>query len=306
MFNEAKQDNDLIIDNEPNKHRKLLPEKLFLTKDYDIFEWISYLRLISCSTKRNAKNIIDNKENKFTAENKSFSGFCLKFPNDNDNDIKLHFTNYDTTGSVTSHQQNIGAYTTINDTIFNIRDKFKINDVEIAKLVKDVLNNRNIERNEIFISLNSSLKYNIQSLVKYIDNLTVLMFLVEAHRNPSTLIVNHMILDLVENNKWSWEDALGKKETKEKSKKETKKESKNEEIEEPKNEGKDKAKISGKMPMSFVGATTASIWINEHYKNSINYKYDCREIIKKEAGLIKELVEKEARAVKRLVKIQES
>lgn len=249
VFLEAQQElrgnNSFII------NRKLLPNKCVLKEDYHILDWLAYIRLINCSTKRDIRNIDDSvqKGENITAESKSFSGIVLDIPITGHH-IDLHYKS-EKTGSKTGHIRNIGKYEQIELTIDNIKTKCKIGDAQIAGLIKDVLNN-NLEQNETYVNN----KHN-KSLVKYITILTGLLFLEEAQRNPSSLLFHHMILDLVQSNIWEWQKALEK------------------------------------MPMSSVGATTASIWTNLHYNTTIKYNYDCRSKLAKPNKELTTLIQKE-------------
>ena len=220
--------------------RKTLPGNCTLEPEYEVLDWLAYLRLINCSTKRDSKNTKDSikRGDKVTEEKETHLGVKLNIPSVN-HEVDIHYTMFNT-GSKKSLVKNIGAYEQIKKTLANIKIKFEVSDAQISALISDILNNT-ITRNSMYIKISDTDPMKVKFLVEYITNLTSLLFLEEAHRNPASLIVHAMILDLVRHNKLTWENALKE------------------------------------LPMSPAGATAVGIWINQNYDNSVKYNYDCRD-----------------------------
>lgn len=242
--------------------RKTLLGNCTLEPEYKILDWLAYIRLINCSTKRDYKNTKDSttKGYKVTEEKETHLGIKLSIPSVN-HEVDIHYTMYNTTGSKKSLVKNIGAYTNIEKTLGNIKSKFDISDAQISALISDILNNT-ITRNSTYINISYTDPIKLKVLVEYITNLTSLLFLEEAHRNPASLIVHAMILELVKYNNLTWEDALKS------------------------------------LPMSPSGATAVGIWMNQNYNNSVKYNYDCKIGKKTKHNDIIEQINMEAKVFK--------
>ncbi len=122
---------------------------------------------------------------------------------------------------------NAGNYDAIYEKIRTIKENLNIDDVKLATIIRSII-----------AGDESNLPYNLtQELMKTLCTITYLIFGCEATRNPAMFVSNQMLLDLIIQEKTSWENAL---------------------------------KI---MPMAPKGATPTARELNESYKINMPYPY---------------------------------
>lgn len=234
--------------------RKSLSE-LVLDDNYMVVDWVAGFRLVNCSSKRTIRNQKDEaKQSSFEKKEDSYTDIKLSIPY-----INQHVTiGYDlkSTGSKKSLVKDIGSYNSIKTTIKSIKACSNLTDQQIADLVLGVLNNT-LDTNDTYESQRPLGLIKVKKLMKYIANLTTLLFFEEAHRNPAALLEHQMMLELIKFTNLDWDRAL--------------------EI----------------MPMAPKGATSAARWINANLITSVKYRYDARDA-KFKGAAIKKLFQSEA------------
>lgn len=173
--------------------------------DYDsAHQLIALGRLMTTSIKRSYKNaqeqqsLLDNTQKSFFRK--------ISLSNVELMETQLLYTN---SGSRTDYveietQGNSGAYKNIAMTIENIKQKLNITDKQIAQWIRKTFKGEA----EIYASLESIKAGQKEELGEFITALTYLLFSTEAVRNPASLIIHQMMLDLITQNKLTFLSAF--------------------------------------------------------------------------------------------------
>ncbi|ABE04529.1 hypothetical protein [Rickettsia bellii] len=209
-------------------------------KDYSSsIEFLAYLRLMTKSNIRLIKNFKNN-------------GSIVS-----DEEILIRVFNYIDDVSVTERQilykksscradsvdigkiENSTSYTSIIKMISNLKTKLNISDKLLAQGVIDILGKGKIINSEI-IQCISKAENSLQQeeIKKFLHSLTYLLFGSEVVRNPASLIIHYMMLELIIEDNKPWENILSK------------------------------------APMTIDGAVQASRWQHSNYENLLKYSYD--------------------------------
>ncbi len=248
-------------------YRETLPSHFdisFNSEDYDIAQFLAYIRLLKVSNIRLIKNYRDN-TNILNDDIETLSiGFSL---------LGLE------SGGLESHEVSkktgtrsdivgIGkaggstSYAAIAKILNNKSSYLGITDADIAKWIIDVLEGKGNE----FISKLEINRFQKEMLEKFINSLTYLMFSTEVARNPASLIINYMILELIGEEYLSWKDIFEDRQ----------------------------------MPMSIVDAVKTSRWMHANYDTTIRYSYDkttsslSNDNGEKDMKILEDIINKEA------------
>ncbi len=227
------------------------PYVINLGESHSAAEVLAYTRLMTTSNMRLMKNFIDFPLHEFDKEAELLirTVQLLKSKTIILDEQKI----FGKSGSRTDMVRNFENYLSILKSINHIQKNFKM---DIVRCIREVLSGKG---NQVFRDDETS-KHALQ---KVIIPLTYLLFVTEAARNPASLLVHCMMLELIQARKLTWEEAL---------------------------EGK-------KMPMRIKGAVSAARWIHLHYGTTLKYSYDKKDSrsIENEAFACMELINLEAK-----------
>lgn len=224
-------------------YRETLPSHFDIPlniEGYSITQFLAYVKLLKTSNIRLMKNYRDNTnilDDDVEILSRSFSFLGLKTQGLESQEI------YKKTGT-RSDTVEIGkasgstSYPAIAKILDNKISSLDITDAEIANWIIEVLDGRG---KEILDTLEIT-RFQREILERFINSLTYLMFSTEVVRNPASLVINYMILELIKEGEeyLSWEEVF-------------------------ENRG---------MPMSIVGAVSSSRWMHSNYDTTIRYSYD--------------------------------
>jgi hypothetical protein len=125
----------------------------------------------------------------------------------------------------------LGTYEKISQHIDKYTTKYKLDDSSIAMMIVNIINGKKLDLSE---NIGVAKEY----VKDFITNLTYLLFVTEVGRNPASLLIHRMALDLVISEKCTL------------------------------------AEVFKLIPMSMVGAVSFSRWQHHNYKTVASYKYD--------------------------------
>ncbi len=253
-----------------NVERTTLPSlyNIPLDQEYSIVKFLAHLRLVSKSDIRSIKNF------------KNYENFI------SDQEILIRSYNYSPDIFVTakhtifkgsgskSEELNIGkvgnstSYLSVISMINNLKSysQNSINDSKLASSVMDMLKNGETKKLDNFTTLHFEQKQATQ----FVASLTCLLFSTEVARNPASLIIHYMMLELIEKGKLSWEDGLKK------------------------------------VAMTLEGAVPASRWEHLNYKTSLKYNYDksLEQVLNPNEASLQTFITHEAQIFKQWLKLK--
>jgi len=180
--------------------------------------------------------------------------------------------------------KNSGSYAYVLRDIIKLQVDLQLKDHEVANLLRQLLQGRSVESLK---RLDSTPLRSQEVHRKILINTTALLFITETARNPASAIANLMILDLIENNKISWEKAFDC------YTRTIMKKIKGVSVEVDVKDG-------GMCPMSMDEAVSSARFLHRAY--GVKYKYQGEE--GHDAERIMTLVEREATVVKRWLELQ--
>jgi hypothetical protein len=206
-----------------------------LQEDYSVTKFLAYIRLITKSDIRQMKNF------------KNHEGFI------SDQEILIRSYDYGNhilatvkhiifkeTGSK-SEELNIGKiskstnYVSIKSMIDKLKQIYHVKDQQLALWVTEML------KGNIIKNLNKSLNvtnFQEKEIKLFVTSLTCLLFSTEVARNPASLVIHYMMLELIGSKKLKWNEGLTK------------------------------------IAMTLEKAVPASRWEHLNYKTSLKYNYD--------------------------------
>lgn len=220
--------------------RPTLPDIFDAKEIENAHDFLAHLRLFNRSARRYVKNLKERQSKPLYDESKiSFrSGDFAKTLS-----ISRFLEKQEITYSKTAKRysrrdtvEKLGSYEKISDAISSIKSSIKspkIDDSQIAQKIRSCLQGKGIKS----ISKISS-EHNLQ-IEDLIINVTYLLFGTEAARNPSSILLHNMMLDLIIAGKKTFKDFLSSR--------------------------VDKAAKGGEMPMSVKGAVPVARSINSSH-----------------------------------------
>lgn len=134
---------------------------------------------------------------------------------------------------------NLGSYKDLSDKIDAIKAALKIEDKQIAKWVKNCLKGSSLEIDGLKTDQKEEIK-------EFIASVTYLLFGTEVARNPASILMHQMMLDLIEGGKNSFKDFF---------------------------DNAQKEYKGGLMPMSAKGAISAARLANKEFFQHLPYQY---------------------------------
>jgi hypothetical protein len=243
-------------------HRETLPTTFHISFDVenDITQFLAYIRLLTASNNRLIKNYKDNTNilnDEVDTLSRSFSFLGLTNSGIESQEVSKK----------TGTRSDIVAIGTVDGStsysaIAKIINQIDMTDAEISKWIIEILEGRGKE----FIDEFEINNFQKKSLEKFMNSLVYLMFSTEVARNPASLVINYIILELIREGELDWQDAFEQRE----------------------------------MPMSIVGAISPSRWMHTNYETTLKYSYDkadnsiSNENGKRDMEKLQELINKEA------------
>jgi hypothetical protein len=226
VFKEAYRENSF--------NRKVLPNgyQVTLDIDYSITDLFAYLRLMHRSNIREIKNLEGKNKEEFGYKDKTLIRM-IKFPNSKDYVLEEHMIF--PSGARKDIVKNLSTYKNVVKEIEKCKKIFGMDDSTIAKYVIARINNDKEEE--------SASESNVNELEFFLTNLTYLLFGTEVSRNPASILIHYMMLELIHEAQLTWKEALEQ------------------------------------TPMSLEGAMEVSRWQHLNYPASKRYNYDKKTVL---------------------------
>lgn len=254
---------------EHDTYRETLPSsfEISLVTGDNIAKFFAHIRLTTRSAIRMIKNFDDHQnilEDELETMTRSFSFIGLE------NKGVEKQTIYKRTGSRSDFVEigkisNSGSYESIGIIIEKLTDNLKVNDIKVAEwVIKTLRGKAQVFSDELALKKSKRMPFE-----KFVNSLVHLLFGTEVVRNPASMIIHYMILELIIGNKMTWKDAF-----------------------------------SGTMPMSIKEAVPASRTLHNKYQTSLEYSYDNAKDGEGTEGKVRELVTKEASIFKNWLSIK--
>lgn len=215
-------------------YRQTLPDSYTFSYDgeYTVAKFLAFTRILHRSNVRLMRNLEDNES--MLEDDKEVVGRAFSFPGTGSSAVDIHkiFKNTLTRSDLV---ETSSSYANIADVLAKIRTKAKLEDVDLVGLVKAILQGKG-ETALKKLKINDVQR---KDIAKFLNSLTYLLFSTEVARNPASLIIHFMILDLIEAGELSWDKAL-----------------------------------RGAMPMALEDAVSAARWTHQNFKTKVRYSYD--------------------------------
>ncbi len=183
--------------------------KFDVDQDYTPAKFLAYIRLVTTSNKRLIRNSLDEPKVAFGQE----SVFLIRrftFPKTDTIITELQAVNKKTGTMGKDKVLNLGSYESIGskmEGVGNYLAKSKISNFEIVEWVRGILQGKGLKSTKTFLKLKIP-EQERRAIEEIIASLTYLLFGLEVARNPASLLINCMILELVQADKLSWKEAF--------------------------------------------------------------------------------------------------
>jgi hypothetical protein len=219
--------------------RATLPNNFVIPLEhYSPGNFLAWVRILHKSNIRLMKNLLDNDQVSIINRDKEVLIRVFNFPNCESASALDKQEIYKKSHTRADLVINSYSYSDIFEKLQHFKQKLNLKDSEIASIIERTFKGDLGNINNIINKKNIS-SANKREFIEFINSLTYLLFATEVMRNPATLIINFMMIDLIKAEKLSWEKAF-----------------------------------SEDMPMAMKDAVKASRWLHSNLNTIMNYTYD--------------------------------
>lgn len=169
-------------------------------EQYSLPHFLAYIRLHARSNTRHIKNFMFLGD--ITEISRKVVGSFFRFPGIGKMAYETQEVNIK--GTKTDWVVTSSSYRDIYSSLDVIKTKLKVNDEQIACWISLTLEGKA----KSWLEKLNLKSFDRENLEKSINSLTYLLFFTEVARNPSSLLMHRMMLDLIQNKKMSWQEAL--------------------------------------------------------------------------------------------------
>lgn len=198
-----------------NIQRPILPDNFQFNANNPV-EFIAYLRLSNRSMKRKIKNMqIIPSQPSFLINTQTF--FSCQFPSVSQPILETHDVTTSDNHARTDLVVNAGSYQVIQRQLCSLVSLIQTNLLNglypytpnqiIAITIREIIQGKKF--NELTISV-LCVGQEINAILPFLANIAYLIIGTESVRNPSSFIINQMMLDLIENNRITWNELTSK------------------------------------------------------------------------------------------------
>ncbi|MDF3047967.1 MAG: hypothetical protein K0R73_1085 [Candidatus Midichloriaceae bacterium] len=219
--------------------RTTLPNNFIIPLEhYSPRNFLAWVRLLHKSNIRLMKNLLDNDQISIINRDKEVLIRVFNFPNCESAPALDKQEIYKKSHTRTDLVINSYSYSGIYKKLEHFKQELNLTDSKIALIIEKTFKGDLGNINNIINKKNIS-SANKKEFIEFINSLTYLLFATEVMRNPATLIINFMMIDLIKAEELSWEKAF-----------------------------------SEDMPMAMSDAVKACRWLHSNLNTVMNYTYD--------------------------------